>query len=59
MVSMRFLRRNAEAIELHKDDWREVAEHVGNGRTPQQCVERFIQLPTQEPFLEASKCVVR
>ncbi|XP_026190758.1 SWI/SNF complex subunit SWI3C [Cyclospora cayetanensis] len=50
--------RLIEAIELHKDDWAEVAEHVGGGRTPQQCVERFIRLPTQEPFLDASKQVV-
>ncbi|CDJ41710.1 Related to swi/snf-related matrix-associated actin-dependent regulator of chromatin, subfamily c, member 1, related [Eimeria tenella] len=52
------IERLIEAIELHKDDWDEVAEHVGGGRTPQQCVERFIKLPTQEPFLEASKHVV-
>ncbi|CDJ60171.1 SWIRM domain-containing protein, related [Eimeria maxima] len=50
--------RLIEAIELHKDDWQEVAAYVGGGRTPQQCVERFIQLPTQEPFLEASKHVI-
>ncbi|CDI80968.1 SWIRM-domain-containing protein, related [Eimeria acervulina] len=50
--------RLIEAIELHKDDWNEVAAYVGGGRTPQQCVERFIKLPTQEPFLEASKHVV-
>ncbi|KAL8274746.1 hypothetical protein Esti_001351 [Eimeria stiedai] len=50
--------RLIEAIELHRDDWEEVAEHVGGGRTPQQCVERFIQLPTHEPFLVASEKVL-
>ncbi|ESS30656.1 SWIRM domain-containing protein [Toxoplasma gondii GAB2-2007-GAL-DOM2] len=43
--------RLIEGIERHLNDWNEVAAFVGGGRTAQMCVERFIQLPIQEPLL--------
>ncbi|PFH34694.1 hypothetical protein BESB_067270 [Besnoitia besnoiti] len=42
--------RLIEGIEKYLHDWNEVAAHVGGGRTAQMCVERFIQLPIQEPL---------
>ncbi|CBZ51590.1 hypothetical protein NCLIV_013840 [Neospora caninum Liverpool] len=42
--------RLIEGIERYLNDWNEVAAFVGGGRTAQMCVERFIQLPIQEPL---------
>ncbi|KAK6590935.1 erythrocyte membrane PFEMP3 [Cryptosporidium xiaoi] len=40
-----------EGIEYYGDDWDAVSYHVGNKRTPQECVAYFIQLPIEEPFM--------
>ncbi|KAI6189862.1 SWI/SNF complex subunit SMARCC2 [Aphelenchoides bicaudatus] len=40
-----------EAMEMYKDDWNRVADHVGS-RTLDECIMRWIQLPIQDPFLE-------
>ncbi|KAI6186641.1 SWIRM domain protein [Aphelenchoides besseyi] len=40
-----------EAMEMYKDDWNRIADHVGT-RTQEECIMRFIQLPIQDPFLE-------
>jgi SWI/SNF related-matrix-associated actin-dependent regulator of chromatin subfamily C len=40
-----------EAMEMYKDDWNKVADHVGT-RTLDECIMRWIQLPIQDPFLE-------
>lgn len=40
-----------EAMEMYKDDWNRVADHVGT-RTLDECIMRWIQLPIQDPFLE-------
>lgn len=42
-----------EAIDLHGDNWVRVARHVGEGRTPQQCVAEFVRLPIDEPYRNA------
>ncbi|VDN06388.1 unnamed protein product [Thelazia callipaeda] len=40
-----------EGLELFKDDWNKVADHVGS-RTQDECIMRFLQLPIQDPYLE-------
>lgn len=40
-----------EALEMYKDDWNQVADHVGT-RTQDECILHFIQLPIQDPYLE-------
>uniref|UniRef100_A0A0N5AEF3 SWI/SNF complex subunit SMARCC2 n=1 Tax=Syphacia muris TaxID=451379 RepID=A0A0N5AEF3_9BILA len=40
-----------EALEMFKDDWNKVADHVGS-RTQDECIMRFLQLPIQDPYLE-------
>lgn len=43
-----------EALELHKDDWNKVCEHVGS-RTQDECILHFLRLPIEDPFLEESE----
>ncbi|KAM0790653.1 hypothetical protein ACM66B_004513 [Microbotryomycetes sp. NB124-2] len=43
-----------EAIEMFDDDWDSVSLHVGT-RTKDQCIVKFLQLPIEDPFLEASQ----
>jgi SWI/SNF related-matrix-associated actin-dependent regulator of chromatin subfamily C len=40
-----------EALEMYKDDWNRVAEHVGS-RTQDECILHFLRLPIEDPFLE-------
>lgn len=40
-----------EGLELHKDDWNKVAEHVGS-RTQDECIMHFLKLPIEDPYLE-------
>jgi len=40
-----------EALELFKDDWNKVCEHVGS-RTQDECILHFLQLPIEDPYLE-------
>uniref|UniRef100_A0A8C4NHU1 SWI/SNF related BAF chromatin remodeling complex subunit C2 n=1 Tax=Eptatretus burgeri TaxID=7764 RepID=A0A8C4NHU1_EPTBU len=40
-----------EGLELHKDDWNKVSEHVGS-RTQDECILHFLRLPIEDPFLE-------
>uniref|UniRef100_A0A914MUW0 SWI/SNF complex subunit SMARCC2 n=1 Tax=Meloidogyne incognita TaxID=6306 RepID=A0A914MUW0_MELIC len=40
-----------EGLEMYKDDWNQVSDHVGT-RTQDECVMHFLQLPIQDPFLE-------
>ncbi|KJE95090.1 SWI/SNF and RSC complex subunit Ssr2 [Capsaspora owczarzaki ATCC 30864] len=42
-----------EGIEMFKEDWNKVSEHVGT-RTHEECVLRFLRLPIEEPFLESA-----
>lgn len=39
-----------EAIELYKDDWHKVCEHV-KGRSQDECILHFLRLPIEDPFL--------
>lgn len=41
-----------EGLELFKDDWNKIADHVGT-RTHDECILRFLQLPVEDPYLES------
>ncbi|XP_063222467.1 SWI/SNF complex subunit SMARCC2 isoform X2 [Bacillus rossius redtenbacheri] len=40
-----------EGLELYKDDWNKVCEHVGS-RTQDECILHFLRLPIEDPYLE-------
>ena len=40
-----------EGLEMFKDDWNKVAEHVGS-RTQDECILHFLRLPIEDPYLE-------
>merc|ERR1712096_260694 len=40
-----------EALEMYKDDWNKVCEHVGT-RTQDECILHFLRLPIEDPYLE-------
>ncbi|KAG6872169.1 hypothetical protein C0995_012444 [Termitomyces sp. Mi166 len=44
--------RLLEGIEMYDDDWSKVEEHVGT-RSAQQCIKRFLELPIEDPYLQA------
>ncbi|CAM9622179.1 unnamed protein product [Lampetra planeri] len=40
-----------EGLEMFKDDWNKVSEHVGS-RTQDECILHFLRLPIEDPYLE-------
>lgn len=40
-----------EGLEMFKDDWNKVCEHVGT-RTQDECILKFLQLPIEDPYLD-------
>ncbi|XP_068598127.1 SWI/SNF complex subunit SMARCC2 [Brachionichthys hirsutus] len=40
-----------EGLELYKDDWNKVSEHVGS-RTQDESILHFLRLPIEDPYLE-------
>lgn len=40
-----------EGLELHKDAWGDIAEHVGT-KSQVQCILHFLQLPIEDEFLD-------
>ena len=40
-----------QGLELHKDDWNKISEHVGT-RTQDECIMHFLKLPIEDPYLE-------
>ncbi|XP_041822904.1 SWI/SNF complex subunit SMARCC1-like [Melanotaenia boesemani] len=42
-----------EALEVYRDDWNKVSEHVGS-RTQDECILHFLRLPIKDPYLEDS-----
>lgn len=42
-----------QALEMYKDDWNKVSEHVGS-RTQDECILHFLRLPIEDPYLENS-----
>ena len=43
-----------QGIDMHKDDWNKVAQHVGT-RNQQECILHFLRLPIQDVYLEEDK----
>jgi SWI/SNF related-matrix-associated actin-dependent regulator of chromatin subfamily C len=39
-----------EGIEMFDDDWSSIEEHVGT-RSAQQCIQKFLALPIEDPYL--------
>ena len=42
-----------EGLEIYKDDWNKVCEHVGT-RTQDECILKFLQLPIEDPYLDGT-----
>merc|ERR1719447_2515332 len=40
-----------EGLEMYKDDWNKVSEHV-ESRTQDECILHFMRLPIEDPYLE-------
>lgn len=40
-----------EGLELHKDKWGEIADHVGT-KSQVQCIMQFLQLPIEDNYLD-------
>merc|ERR1712051_122600 len=40
-----------EGLEMYKDDWNKVSEHV-ESRTQDECILHFLRLPIEDPYLE-------
>lgn len=40
-----------EALELYKENWNEIAEHVAT-KTKAQCILHFVQMPIEDMFLD-------
>ncbi|CAG9773630.1 unnamed protein product [Ceutorhynchus assimilis] len=43
-----------EGLEMYKDDWNKVCEHVGS-KTQDECILHFLKLPIDDPYVEYSK----
>ncbi|KAH9917638.1 Smarcc1 protein [Epithele typhae] len=41
-----------EGVELFDDEWSAIEDHVGT-RSAQQCIRKFLQLPIEDPYIEA------
>nr|AFJ24742.1 SWI/SNF complex subunit SMARCC-1 [Schmidtea mediterranea] len=46
-----------EGLEMYKDDWNKVAEHVGS-RTQEECILYFLRLPIEDPYLEGDAALM-
>jgi SWI/SNF related-matrix-associated actin-dependent regulator of chromatin subfamily C len=42
-----------EGIEIYDEDWDQIAAHIGT-RSREQCVLKFLQLPIEEPYVDAA-----
>lgn len=43
-----------EGLEMFEEDWYKISDHVGT-KTKEQCIVHFLQLPIEDPFLEATQ----
>lgn len=41
-------------IKNHKHDWYLIAQEVGNNRTPQECILKFLNMPIEDKYNELS-----
>uniref|UniRef100_A0A667Y332 SWI/SNF related BAF chromatin remodeling complex subunit C1b n=1 Tax=Myripristis murdjan TaxID=586833 RepID=A0A667Y332_9TELE len=48
-----YARKHPKALEVYRDDWNKVSEHVGS-RTQDECILHFLRLPIEDPYLEDS-----
>lgn len=46
-----------EALELFKENWNEIAEHVAT-KTKAQCILHFLQMPIEDTFLDSDEEIV-
>lgn len=49
------LQKLVEGVSKFKNDWYKIADHVGIGKTPNECIIRFLQLPIEDKFLEDNR----
>jgi len=42
-----------ESLEMYKDDWNKVSEHVGS-RSQSECILQFLRLPILDPYVDGS-----
>ncbi|CAL1384973.1 unnamed protein product [Linum trigynum] len=42
-----------EALEIYKENWNEIAEHVAT-KTKAQCILHFVQMPIEDAFLDSN-----
>ncbi|CAI8616925.1 unnamed protein product [Vicia faba] len=45
-----------EALELYKENWNEIAEHVGT-KSKAQCILHFVQMPIEDSFVDCDEDV--
>ncbi|XP_052193243.1 SWI/SNF complex subunit SWI3D [Diospyros lotus] len=43
-----------EALELYKENWNEIAEHVAT-KTKAQCILHFVQMPIEDTFMDCDE----
>lgn len=41
-----------EAIEMYEDQWEKIADHVGNTKSIEECVEKFLTLPIEDKYID-------
>lgn len=44
-----------QGVKEFKSDWFNISKIVGNGKSPEECIMRFLQLPMEDKFLEENK----
>lgn len=40
-----------EGIEMYEDQWERIVDHVGNTKTMEECVEKFLSLPIEDQYI--------
>lgn len=41
-----------EGIEMYEDQWDRIVDHVGNTKTVEECVEKFLSLPIEDQYID-------
>lgn len=41
-----------KAVDQHRNDWYKIAEEVGGSKSIEQCIQKFLQLPIEDKYLE-------
>lgn len=41
-----------EAIEMYEDQWDKIVDHVGNTKSVEECVEKFLSLPIEDQYID-------